>query len=568
MTERKSTGASPLLDMIMEIYDTKARMKAVINRVIETKSDDFEEYATLSHNFMSIRHNKGVEDGYNDGWHQIFPGDQLDPSVYDIYYWRIIEFTPSIPEYSTGEDIDNLVVVMRDNLRCRELLKAALLTQSDEFVTYPDILEAYYDSVYQDAYDFYYDVAYNAAIESAYKQPTIKQHKHKIEIINNADFGTVYYWTGNQTIEDKQLYTGQFELNTRQMVYAVLYHDGKYSPISSWLFVVPEEEEFTWVITEDMPQYRQGNNDYYYIPIPGNSEQTIEFSINDGVWRTPDYLISGSTLEPIHDPVIYIYIGQRARSFNVISPNAQTYELHKGDRIKFRGNNTRWQKVDCTFGYDVGNNDHYVKRMSNMWLGNFLSVFTTDFRNTFDLNDIPNNPQYPSGFGRPLFYDDSAISGYLELENTALTAITLIPYCYQGIFWRAKSYPDLPATNLAEGCYYWMFDNNTYITTAPELPATTLAASCYQHMFRGCTNLTTAPDLPATTLVSGCYDGMFWKCTSLNSIKCLATDISAGGTQSWVYNVASTGTFVKAAGVTWPTGQSGIPSGWTVQDAA
>lgn len=55
----------------------------------------------------------------------------------------------------------------------------------------------------------------------------------------------------------------------------------------------------------------------------------------------------------------------------------------------------------------------------------------------------------------------------------------------------------------------------------------------------------------------------------LNYIKCLATDISASNyTNSWVADVSSTGTFVKATGVTWPTGASGIPSGWTVQDVA
>jgi hypothetical protein len=46
----------------------------------------------------------------------------------------------------------------------------------------------------------------------------------------------------------------------------------------------------------------------------------------------------------------------------------------------------------------------------------------------------------------------------------------------------------------------------------------------------------------------------------------LATDISAINCLSnWVYGVASTGNFVKNPAMTsLPTGQSGIPSGWTV----
>ena len=125
-------------------------------------------------------------------------------------------------------------------------------------------------------------------------------------------------------------------------------------------------------------------------------------------------------------------------------------------------------------------------------------------------------------------------------------------------------------TTLAQDCYNSMFRGCTSLTTAPDLPATTLADACYIGMFRGCTSLTTAPSLPATTLVYLCYDSMFYNCTSLNYIKCLATNISASSCLgSWVQSVAPTGTFIKDANMTsWPTGNSGIPSKWTVQDAA
>lgn len=126
----------------------------------------------------------------------------------------------------------------------------------------------------------------------------------------------------------------------------------------------------------------------------------------------------------------------------------------------------------------------------------------------------------------------------------------------------------LPATELKDSCYFQMFRDCTSLTTAPVLPATTLAEHCYQYMFLGCTSLTTAPELPATTLASYCYGNMFNGCTSLNYIKCLATDISANYcTYNLVSNVASTGTFVKAASMnSWTTGVDGIPIGWTVQN--
>lgn len=101
------------------------------------------------------------------------------------------------------------------------------------------------------------------------------------------------------------------------------------------------------------------------------------------------------------------------------------------------------------------------------------------------------------------------------------------------------------------------------------LPATTLRGGCYESMFEGCTSLTTAPVLPATTLDVSCYSGMFNGCTSLNYIKMLATDISAEWClRNWVGEVAESGTFIKDASMTTlPTGDSGIPSGWTVVDA-
>jgi hypothetical protein len=48
----------------------------------------------------------------------------------------------------------------------------------------------------------------------------------------------------------------------------------------------------------------------------------------------------------------------------------------------------------------------------------------------------------------------------------------------------------------------------------------------------------------------------------------LATDISVSNClNNWVYGVASTGIFVKMAAMTsLPTGNSGIPSGWTVEN--
>ena len=157
----------------------------------------------------------------------------------------------------------------------------------------------------------------------------------------------------------------------------------------------------------------------------------------------------------------------------------------------------------------------------------------------------------------------------LTTAPSILPATTLSYECYRSMFYGCTSLttaPELPATTLYADCYYSMFCGCTNLVTAPELPATTLTDYCYYWMFYNCSKLTTAPELPATTLASSCYEYMFYGCSKLNYIKMLATDISATNClRTWVTGVARAGTFVKNPSMTsLPTGDSGIPSGWTV----
>jgi hypothetical protein len=89
------------------------------------------------------------------------------------------------------------------------------------------------------------------------------------------------------------------------------------------------------------------------------------------------------------------------------------------------------------------------------------------------------------------------------------------------------------------------------------------------NLFNSMSNLYNHPALtfalPATTLVSGCYNYMFYGCSNLRSVVCLATtNINTNTCRNWLNGVAATGTFTKAAGVTWTTGASGIPTDWTI----
>lgn len=196
--------------------------------------------------------------------------------------------------------------------------------------------------------------------------------------------------------------------------------------------------------------------------------------------------------------------------------------------------------------------------------GNTMSLlYGDDFSNQTSLNDIIYT--YSGMF--------SGNTNVVSAENMILPATTAKQRCYANMFSGCTSLTTapliLPATTLEGGCCYTMFYGCTSLTTAPQIVATTTAANGYFGMFRGCKNLTKAPDLLAPTLLTGAYRQMFYGCSKLNSIKCLATNISASNcTAQWVTSVASSGTFIKAANMSsWGScGVNKIPCNWTVQN--
>ena len=146
----------------------------------------------------------------------------------------------------------------------------------------------------------------------------------------------------------------------------------------------------------------------------------------------------------------------------------------------------------------------------------------------------------PEGFSKDEYskYSSFTMTGKITASGSVMSLIDgigetlVIPNDLCNLFSGCASLtqaPELPATTLAEWCYYGMFSGCTSLTEAPELPATTLTYSCYREMFAGCTSLTQAPELPATTLTVGCYEGMFVGCTSLTQApKLPATTLAEG----------------------------------------
>ena len=165
--------------------------------------------------------------------------------------------------------------------------------------------------------------------------------------------------------------------------------------------------------------------------------------------------------------------------------------------------------------------------------GNIMSLFYKDFENKLILDEY--------SLMSYMFFN---LKELVSIKNLKLPATTLANYCYYNMFQGCTGLTRLPynlllATTLADSCYSYMFSGCTSLTRLPSrlLPATTLAANCYSNMFSGCTSLTTVPDLPATTLAANCYSNMFYNCTSLTTVP----DLPATTLAEYCYNYMFSG---------------------------
>lgn len=290
----------------------------------------------------------------------------------------------------------------------------------------------------------------------------------------------------------------------------------------------------------------------------------VQTAINNGTLLKPyvayveaSESLDWNTKEPPHD------YSKDYLTFEILSDGDIMWTAHYAGinyTIQYKLNNGEWTSITSNVGEDtptisVKQNDKILFKGNRSRYGGSYENIYAYFKSTCNFEVYGNIMS--------LIYSDNFIGQTIfPSSESNYTFNKLFSDC-SGL--TSAEHLVLPATVLTDSCYYYMFNNCTNLTTAPALPATTLNAYCYCGMFRGCTSLTAAPELPSTTLKGTCYQSMFYDCSSLNYIKCLATDISAiNCTRSWVDGVSSTGTFVKKAGVTWPSGASGIPNNWTV----
>ena len=123
----------------------------------------------------------------------------------------------------------------------------------------------------------------------------------------------------------------------------------------------------------------------------------------------------------------------------------------------------------------------------------------------------------------------------------------------------------------AKNAFYGLFAGAEQLVNNADrllvLPATTLTEGCYQDMFNGCKGIEKAPELPAPKLEKNCYQEMFYDCAKLNSVRCLATDITAeNSTKDWLGKAGTEATGEKVLETLVPmtaNSDDGVPTSWT-----
>ena len=212
----------------------------------------------------------------------------------------------------------------------------------------------------------------------------------------------------------------------------------------------------------------------------------------------------------------------------VVAYKKVTFGGTNGD-LRLRGTNTKGTASAFNSYSTITFNDPNVKVACTgdiRTLLNWKSYSTVDTQNArfcnlfYGCTALTSAPDLPATtlanecyYG--MFTDCTSLASAPELKAT-----TLEDKCYNRMFFNCTSLtsaPELKATTLATECCYYMFYGCTSLASAPKLPATKLADFCYRQMFYGCTSLASAPDLPATELANSCYYYMFYGCTSLAS---------------------------------------------------
>ena len=247
-----------------------------------------------------------------------------------------------------------------------------------------------------------------------------------------------------------------------------------------------------------IPELVAGKSYTYQLTVGKNKVEVSGITVAD--WTSGE-IINGKTGS-------YPYVTFTANGEQTFK--MRTYGSYTISGLEYSVNGGEWNKVvadeDVNFGGDKGN-----LRLRGTNNPNGTSTGFNESTNNLDYSYI----QFGTNAEVACTGDIRTLLDY-KTYKTVDTSNAHFCFLFRNCV-ALTSAPDLPATTLAEFCYYAMFNDCSSLKVAPALPATTLAARCYENMFIYCSNLQEAPELPATNLAdcNNCYFSMFERCSSL-----------------------------------------------------
>ena len=427
------------------------------------------------------------------------------------------------------------------------------ILENDSYIMYAFCIDRYTGRISEEKAQLY---IYYQQGQSKVETPTITCDNNIVTIICATDGATIYYTTdGSTPTTSSTIYTSSITISVTTTFKAIGVKSG-------WITSDIQTQECQYVAPHDYSRdffTIRSNNDGGYVYI------NLEY-----------HLFVNQELEQ------YIYVRKNGGTWYNLSTCAE-WHLDRNDTIEFKNTSNQVKVFRVVDEYLTNINQPTINLSGSSGsytvYGNISSLIKKSSSDSeYDGGDLNLDYNWFKYCFASLFIDQTSL---YSAKNLVLGTRT--KWCYYQLFkgctnmiWPPESINIYHATYSFEGICSDMFNSCTNLGNVPtgsqpisiELPSTVTYPYCYKSMFEGCTSLTTAPELPSEILTEHCYIHMFYN-SGVNYIKCLATDISATDcTYAWVYEVNDSGTFIKDPNTTWPTGISGIPSSWTVQDAS
>ena len=366
-------------------------------------------------------------------------------------------------------------------------------------------------------------------------------------VVEIANFNDQY--TKNATVNSLSICgVKAYKHETDGKFYALI--DPNYTPSTApflSLEVADGESKTTEKYTTTPTTFVAGKSYTYQLTVGKNKISVSGITVAD--WDNTGIITEGSKAEQI---IRYVtFTAEKEQKFKMTTSGNYTIS-----GLQYSVNNGKWENVEKDIPVAFGGTNGTLRLRGTNIKGTasnrseYSKITFTD-KNvkvacTGDIRTLLNWKNYST------VDTQNAIFCYLFDGCAALTSAPELPatkladYCYYSMFEGCTSLtavPELPATTLAYHCYHSMFGGCTSLTTAPALKATKLAGNCYNSMFYDCTSLTDAPELKATKLANGCYDNMFNGCTKLSTVTMLAPSDQISKASNccykWLYNAGT-----------------------------